>query len=371
MRVALYNLTTTTQFGGVESFVWSVARCLAARGVETTIIGGRGTIRQNDPNVRVVEFPFLSRERMRRMPGLATAYTLTKLIERLSFGANALAFMRREHFDIVHIQKPYDLPPAVLLKSPGASKIIFGCHGTDFFPGDRFFAPRADASVSCSAFNAEQIRAHYGFTPRVIYNGIDPQLFKPQPRADELRRSLAGDGALIFYAGRLVRWKGVQYLIRALAKLSARRDATLVIAGAGEFRTTLEQLARELDLSARVRFVGYVPAPDLPRYYAASDIVTVASYANETFSISSLEAMACERPVVGSNFGGIPEVVTNGESGLLARPEDADDFANKFEELLEDAALRERMGRAGRQRACDTFTWEQVTERAVAVYNSI
>ena len=132
MRVCLYNLTTTTQYGGVESFVWQVARCLAQRGIETTIVGGDGKIRGAANGVRVVTFPYTSREALRKLPGMAKQYTWTKLFERLTLAKNARAFMQREQFDLVHIQKPYDLPAAAWFKRNSTTKIVFGCHGIQF-----------------------------------------------------------------------------------------------------------------------------------------------------------------------------------------------------------------------------------------------
>lgn len=373
MNVALYNLTTTTQYGGVESFVWEVARRLAERGHATTIVGGAGDLRRPYANVRVITFPYLSRAALRRIPGLGKQYTLTKLVERLSFGMNARGFMNRERFDLVHIQKPYDLPFAARVKARAGSRIVFGCHGTDFFPGDRRFVRAADLAVSCSAFNANQVRAHYGITPRVVYNGIDPVDLYPRAVDHGLRRALVGaeasaEASIIFYAGRLVRWKGVQHLIAALAQLAQSRQVVLVIAGEGEYRPALEQRARELGVGDRVRFLGYIAGDRLPRYYAASDIAALASYANETFSIMSCEAMACARPVVGTRFGGIPEVVVDGETGLLAEPENPEDLARQLARLLDDAALRQRLGECGRRRALDLFTWDHVTERVLAAY---
>jgi glycosyltransferase involved in cell wall biosynthesis len=366
VKVALYNLTTTTQFGGVESFVWEVASRLAAQGVEATIVSGRGPHRRGCAGVRIVEFPFVSRARLRRVPGLAKAYTLTKLLERLTFGAAAFDFMRRADFDFVHIQKPYDLPFGILLKTVGAGRMVFGCHGTDFFPGDVPLARRANASVSCSAFNAGQVRAHYGFTPRVVFNGTDPDLFHPQSVDPARRLALAGDGALVLYIGRLVRWKGVQYLISALTRLN--QSVHLIVVGAGEYGPTLEAQTRDLGLAGRVHFRGFVPPVQLPELIAACDLLCVPSYANETFSISAVEALACERPVVGSNFGGIPEVIVDGETGLLARPEDAEDLAAKLDALLTNPEKRAEMGQRGRARTLELFTWDKVTERVLSVY---
>ncbi len=371
MNVCLYNVTTTTQYGGVESFVWEVARGLAQRGVRTTIVGGDGNIRREYENVRVVTFPFTSRETLRKIPGLAKQYTLTKLLERLSFAQHARVFMQREKFDIIHIQKPYDLPAAAWFKRNSKSKIVFGCHGTDFFSFDTRFVNVSDIAVSCSAFNANQVREHYNITPRMVYNGIEPQQFFPQAPDANLRKKIAGDAQTILYAGRLVRWKGVQYLIDATALLAKTRDVQLLIAGEGEYRATLEQRARELGVSERVKFLGYISPDALAPYYAIADVVALASYANETFSIMSAEAMACERPVVGSNFGGIPEVIADGETGFLAEPENANDFAEKIARLLDDENLRESFGKCGRERVLKLFTWDAVTERVMEAYREI
>lgn len=368
MKIALYNLTTTTQYGGVESFVWEVARGLAARGIDTTIVGGAGEVRRGYNNVRVVTFPYLARAAMRRVPALTRQYTLTKLVERLSFARQARGWMERERFDVIHIQKPYDLPAAAWFKRRTGARIVFGCHGTDFFAGDRRLVGVSDIAVSCSAFNAGQVRARYGITPRVVYNGIDPRQFAPQAPNNDLRRKLAGDAQTIFYAGRLVRWKGVQYLIDAAAQLARSRNVRLLLAGEGEYRETLQERARQRGIADCVRFLGYIPSAALARYYAISDVVALASYANETFSIMSAEAMACARPVVGSRFGGIPEVIAEGETGFLAAPEDADDFADKLGRLLDDPALSAAFGQRGRARALQLFTWDDVTDRVLDCY---
>lgn len=371
MNVCLYNVTTTTQYGGVESYVWEVARGLAQRGVRTTIVGGDGNIRRAHDHVRVVTFPFTSRETLRKLPGFAKQYTLTKLLERLHFAQHARAFMQREQFDIIHIQKPYDLPAAAWFKRSSKSKIVFGCHGTDFFSFDTRFVHTSDIAVSCSAFNANQVREHYGIIPRVVYNGIDPAQFFPQTPNAELRKQLAGDAQTILYAGRLVRWKGVQYLIDAVALLAKTRNVQLLIAGEGEYRATLEQRARDLGISTRINYLGYISSAALAPYYALADVVALASYANETFSIMSAEAMACARPVVGSRFGGIPEVIADGETGFLAEPENANDFAEKIARLLDDEKLRERFGSCGRERVLRLFTWDAVTERVLEAYREI
>src|SRR5438477_10750893 len=118
--------------------------------------------------------------------------------------------------DVVHIQKPYDLPVCALAKLSGA-KLLFGCHGKDFWPGDRLFVRFADGSVSASRYNASQVRARYGIIPVVVYNGVDLSLFRPEGDDDEavleeygLRVTPEQPG--LVYAGRLVGWTGVEDL---------------------------------------------------------------------------------------------------------------------------------------------------------------
>src|SRR3954451_20058690 len=185
MRIALYNLTTTTRWGGVENFVWEVAAQLRERGHSVDIFGGRGPkhLWRRLPGVRLRLYPYVDRDVWRRIPLLGRQYTLTKLLERLSMAPFALPALVMGKYDIVHIQKPYDLPVGALARLSKA-KLLFGCHGKDFWPGDRLFVRFADGAVSASEFNAEQVRDRYGITPTVVYNGVDLNLFTPEGDGD-------------------------------------------------------------------------------------------------------------------------------------------------------------------------------------------
>ncbi|MEI6046377.1 MAG: glycosyltransferase family 4 protein, partial [Chloroflexota bacterium] len=253
-KVALYNVTTTTKTGGVESFVWELARQLAARypNCRVDIIGGKSPVGFHHPDpgpqVRIITRPFISRETLRHLPLLSRLYGLTKLLERLSFGVVALPLLWRERYDIIHIQKPYDLPIARLIQKVHGSKVLFGCHGKDFFPLDRLFSRGIDGAISCSHYNAETVEEHYGILPIVVNNGIDVELFTPRPVRPDLRTRLAPQGeGVVLFVGRLVRWKGAQYLIEALPRLNARGlQVRAVIAGEGTYREELELLATHL-----------------------------------------------------------------------------------------------------------------------------
>lgn len=369
MKIALYNLTTTTRWGGVETFVWEVAAQMRSRGHEVHIFGGRGRpeMRRTIPGVRVRLFPYIDRDTWRQIPLLGRQYTLTKLLERLSMAPFALPALLRGRYDILHIQKPYDLPVGALARLSGA-RLLFGCHGKDFWLGDRLFVRFADGSVAASQFNAAQVRKRYGISPVVVYNGVDLNLFTPDGVDDAavlarhgLRPSVP-DSPAILYAGRLVRWKGVEYLIRALPLLKPP-NTHLWIAGEGTYESELRALAAELGVLDRITFLGKVAQTDLAALYRSCAMLVATSFVNETFGMALCEAMACGAAVVASNFGGFREVVDDGVTGLLVKPQDPPDLAEKINTLLADPARSLEMGRAGRQKVLDTFSWNAVAGR--------
>ena len=364
MRIALYNLTTTTRFGGVESFVWDLGRELARRGHAVTIIGGVGKRRELVPGVRVLIFPFINRYRFQALPLLRRAYAEAKLLERLSLAIAALPELIAGGYDIIHIQKPYDLGPALLARRFGGARVVLGCHGEDFYPGDTLLAPRVDAAVSCSRFNARTVAARYGFEPTVVFNGIDTSLFRPTAPDPNIVRT---DGTpLLLWVGRLQPWKGVDVALHALQEIPR---AHLMIVGDGETRADLERLAQELGLAERVRFLGALPRERLPSIYAAADLLLATSFASETFGIGLVEAQACGLPVVASRFGGFPEVIDEGRTGLLVPPRDPAALAAAVRSLIDDPERRRAMADAAPGWAAQ-FAWSAVADRVEAAYHA-
>jgi glycosyltransferase involved in cell wall biosynthesis len=379
LKLALYNLTTTTRWGGVETFVWEVAAQMAQRGHQVEIFGGRGNIEPRKiPGVKVRRFPYIDRDLWRKLPLLGRQYTLTKLLERLSMVPFALVPLLAGRFAIVHIQKPYDLPVGALARLSGA-KLLFGCHGKDFWAGDRLFARFANGSVSASRYNSSQVHARYGINPAVVYNGVDLSLFRPEVDDDKAvldaygfcRSSGAGDEQpALLYAGRLVRWKGVEYLIQAMPHIEPA-NTQLWIAGEGPYEETLRELAGQLGVEERVHFLGKVEQRKLAALYRSCSCLVATSFVNETFGMALCEAMACGAPVVASDFGGFREVVEEGVTGLLARPQDPADLARKLNAVLADPELARRLGRAGRERVLALFSWRAVADRLEEVYRCL
>jgi glycosyltransferase involved in cell wall biosynthesis len=364
----MYNLTTTCRFGGVETFVWEVSRELAKREEEVHIIGGQGVVREKPPGVKIILFPFWPRE---RIPNLGTRFR--KMGERFSFGYRAYPALIGERYDLLHIHKPYDLPWAWAIKKRTGCKVILGSHGTDFFPGDRTLISAVDRAVACSHFNAGQVRERYGITPRVIYNGIDPRVFRPLPPDVELRKKLGipEESRVVVFVGRLIGLKGVHVLLRAMTRVDPRENWRLIIIGDGSARDEVRQLAQELGIRDRVLFPGYIVNRELPSYYSFADLAVFPSIADEAFGMSICEAMACGRAVLCTRVGGIPELVADGESGILVEPRNWQELGERINSLLSDPVLRSGLGTKALERTRNLFTWEKVADRLQGIYQEV
>src|SRR6266480_1381411 len=192
-----------------------------------------------------------------------------------------------------------------------------------------------------------------------VYNGIDLERF-PAPR------SCNGDRVpRIVSVGRLIPFKGFDDLIDACAKLARRRiDFVCDIIGNGPLRETLQAKIEQLDLSSRVNLLGSLSQGVVLEKLQAADIFALASTtdaqgATDVFPTVILEAMASARPVVSTRLAGIPELVVDGQTGMLAPPGDSNALAHALEQLLRDPELRLRFGHAGRARIEQQFQIEE------------
>lgn len=201
----------------------------------------------------------------------------------------------------------------------------------------------------------------------VIHNGIDPA----ELDARESRQATHAPGGFILSIASHDEWKGLDVLIRAMALLRDEGEATrLVLAGDGPLRAELERLAATLKLQQHVQFVGHQPRPSVARLLHECAVFVLPSR-SEPFGIVVIEALACGKPVVATTVGGIPEIIQDGANGILVDPEDAHALAAQIRRLLRDPDLRERLGRAGRQRVNDSFQWQHTGERYARAYEEL
>ena len=205
----------------------------------------------------------------------------------------------------------------------------------------------------------------------VVPYGVDAR-FRPGPRPEALsaRHGLGGRAVALFLGGLKAR-KNLFVLLDLWREVARERaDAHLVIAGSGPLRERLERRATALGLGSRVTFTGYVAEDEKVDYYALADVFLFPS-SLEGFGFTVAEAMACGRPVVASDRGSLPEVVLDGEGGLLGDPSDVADLARKTLLLLSDPRMRAKFGAANRARAERCFRWEQCAASTARVYQDV
>jgi glycosyltransferase involved in cell wall biosynthesis len=177
------------------------------------------------------------------------------------------------------------------------------------------------------------------------------------------------DAPQVLFCGRLVREKGLDLLLRALARLAG--PWRLAVAGEGALRPAMTRLAERLGLSDRVRFLGWADRATLSRLYAESAVVAVPSRWPEPFGIVGLEAHAHGRPVVAFAVGGIPEWLDDGASGFLVPPYDIEAFADRLRACLESPTRAAAMGARGRQRVQRDFSPRSHLTRLFDIYDRL
>jgi glycogen(starch) synthase len=231
---------------------------------------------------------------------------------------------------------------------------------------DRYCAQRADHLICITDAVARETETAYAVPPErmtVVHNGVDVNAFREAASSREAtRKGLGLEGTVVAYVGRLEPHKGVIDLVEAAAGL----DTELLLVGDGTDRSRLESRARELGVKAT--FTGFVDHGEVPRHYAAADIVCHPSL-YEPLGNVVLEAMASGRPIVAARSGGLGEVFEPG-TGALVEPGDVEGIRDALRELVDDEGARGRAGDVGLATA-PRYGWDKVAEETVAICETV
>ncbi|NHZ63521.1 glycosyltransferase family 4 protein [Massilia genomosp. 1] len=277
------------------------------------------------------------------------------------------------NFDLIDAHYFYpDGVAAVKLGQHFNKPVVITARGSDISLIPDFAKPRkmiqwaaanaAAVITVCDALKTELVQL--GADPATITplrNGVDLQRFRQGERAG-LRRELGLDGFTLLSVGHLVALKGHDLAIGALPLLPG---VTLLIAGSGVELPRLQALARELKVEERVRFLGAVPQPELPRYYGAADALVLAS-SREGWANVLLESMACGTPVVASRVWGTPEVVAAPAAGVLMVERSRQGVADAVNALRADYPAHDDTRRYAEQ-----FSWDSTTAGQLRLFNAI
>ncbi len=250
----------------------------------------------------------------------------------------------------------------------------------------------ADAVVAVSRGTRDDVLRLFAVDParvHVIHNGIDPDVYHPDPATDALERyGVDPSVPYVLFLGRITRQKGIIHLVRAIKHLDPGIGVVLC-AGQPDTEEIAQEMAAGVAAAQAERpnivWIGEMVSREAARQLYSNAAVFCCPSVYEPFGIINLEAAACETPVVASAVGGIPEVVVDGETGLLVpvelsiddpmSPVDADRFelnlAGAINALMADPSTREVMGRAARRRAVEHFGWDAIARQTVDLYRTL
>lgn len=314
-------------------------------------------------------------------------YPIKKLygIKAMKQALRLTAYLRRHQIDIVHAYNFYANVFAVpAARLAGVPVVLASNRDTGHYWTAR---QRRVNKLVCRlahgvVVNAEAIKKELiaeGYAPEriiVVHNGIMCPPLKTAPAKKAIKRNLhvPVDAPLIGVVARLDRLKGIEYFVEAAkAVLSRVPDARFLVVGDTQvyaaYRDELKQLTARLGLEDRLFFMGF--RLDVSDVLSALTISVLPSIAGEGLSNSLLESMAAAVPVVATQVGGNPEVVVDGETGLLVPPKNAEALASAICRILETPGLAEAMGQAGRRRVLEHFSNERMIERTQRIYDEL
>lgn len=288
-----------------------------------------------------------------------------------------------EKFDIVHSH--WILPQGffgAIAKYIFKIPLIVTIHGSDIFALKRlnfiksFVLNRSTAvTANSTATQKEAYEVSPSSNPLLIPEGVDLSMFNSKKRDLQWRKKMNNDAEIILAVGRLIKWKGFNFLLKAMPKILKKfPKAKLVIVGSGPEEMNLKKIVESLKLSKNVVFLENVSHDKLSVMYASSDIFVSPSITNESsgekeaLGLVIIEAIASGIPVVASDSGGIKDTVDGKSTGFLAREKDPDDIAQKTIDLLSNFKIRKEIVREGLRHVGERYSWHILAKKYSDLY---
>jgi glycosyltransferase involved in cell wall biosynthesis len=301
----------------------------------------------------------------------------------LAFLCSAVINIR--HIDIIHCHWSIAGLIGVIAGKLFKKKVVLMIHGAEIFvlgknPVLKFVLRNADLLICNSTYTEQKVLAVYpGQDHAVIPPGVDLNRFYPQNRIPDLRKvlNISEDEIFVLTIAKFIPRKGIEFLIEAFNIIVSQRQISgikLRIGGRGPLQRRYQKLIDRYGLNDFIAFLEYIPDDDMASYYTASDIFILPSIIDERgdtegLGVVLLEANACKTPVIGSNVGGILDVIRDGENGFYVEPENPLDLADKIIKMAADRKLREHMGENGRKFVEKHYNWEAISIKIIERYH--
>ncbi len=376
LRIYFYTDTFLPAVDGVVTSMLSFKRELERRGHEVYIVtpGNSETKKLAAVHDHIILVPGL---KFKRYPQYR--FALLPFIAAMKNDLN--------NADIIHLQTPFFMgiyglllskmsripavgsfhtlftSPNVIKEYASTSKLANRVFTRYAWPYARFFYNKCTSVIAPSESVEGLLKRQQIYNVSMVPNGIDTERFNPKVKGRSVRTRLLGKSRdkLVLYVGRLSAEKNVQTLIRA-AHILRGKPIRFVVVGSGPAMRKYVHMAARYRLGDRIKFVGFVPDKELPKYYAAADLFCMPS-TFETQGIVALEAMACGKPVVGADYMALKDLIKNGRNGEKFRPRDSKDCARKIEKVINNMSSYKMMVSTAEQ-----YSVKKATDRLLDVY---
>jgi glycosyltransferase involved in cell wall biosynthesis len=405
MRVLILGYRGNPYCGGQGIYIYNLSRELARLGVDVDVMTGppypdpvddwAGFYPVENTNIWGVRTKYIAYDKLIRLysPWNFLDFILTRLrifpeMETFSFRSFfALEkILRQKRYDIIHdvqslgwctlAMKGYGIPIITTVHHPltkDRESDLAGNFGLWdkvttilFYPlvMQGFVIRRLDRVITSFREGVDELVEAFRVRKQnlsVVYNGIDVNLFQNTGEPRE-------DNALLFVGNTDDSKKGISYLLEAMTMLPEEVTLTIVDDGPPQ-KFTAAELVEKYGLARRVRFTGKVDYPTLVSLYSTKTMLVMSSLF-EGFGLPAVEAMSCKTPVVVTSAGALKEVV-NEECGVLVPPRDPVALKNGIMKVLRSKTLREKMGKNGRKRVIENFSWQVAAENTLEVYRDV
>jgi glycosyltransferase involved in cell wall biosynthesis len=402
MRICLLSYRSYRYSGGQGIYLRYLSRSLHDLGHEVNVVSGP-PYPDLDNGVKLISLPsldlysmspnsrlFISPRKLNSFPSLVEWLgTISGYFsEPLAFGMRAYNFLRsneNNRYDVIHdnqtlaygilkIQKigfpvvetihhPITIDRDLAAKSATSLKDRVGLkRWFSFLDMQMKVARKLSHIITVSQIARQHIATTFGISEdklRVIYNGIDTDIFSPSPKVNRL------ENRLLVVVSRDTPVKGLRYLLETLALLRQRHNLELTVVGKGTDNSITQKIIHDLGIVDYVKFIDEIDTAELVNQYRLASIVIIPSL-YEGFGLPAAEAMACGTPIVSTTAGALPEVV--GDAGILVPPADINALAEAISGLMDNPDKRKHFSQIGRKRIVQMFDWRNTAKRTVDVY---
>jgi len=402
MRVCLLSYRSYRYSGGQGIYLRYLSRSLRDLGHEVDVVSGP-PYPDLDDGIRLIKLPsldlysmssvqrlFIDPRKLNTFPSLAEWLgTISGYFsEPLAFGMRAYDLIRNSEnnkYDIVHdnqtlaygvlkiqelgypvvetIHHPVTIDRDIAVKSATSLKDKLGLRRWFSFINMQIkVARKLPHIITVSQTASRHITDTFGISEdklRVIYNGIDTDIFSPSPKVNRL------ENRLLVVISRDTAVKGLRYMLEALAILRQKHNLELIVVAKETDNITTQKLISNLGIRDYVKFIDEIDTDELVNQYRLASVVVIPSI-YEGFGLPAAEAMACGVPVVSTTAGALPEVV--GDAGILVPSADTKALAEAISALVVSPNKRNNLSRIGRKRIVQMFNWRNTAQRTVDVY---